>query len=203
MFDYLKGELVCVDDALIAVLDVSGVGYKIYLNERSARSLKNRLGEKLLLYVSLVVKEIESSLYGFITRGERECFNFLVSLSGIGPKTGLNVLNLFSLSDLLEIVKTENVRAIATVPGIGKKTAEKLMVDLKNKIPTLFKSIVVEGEEQPVKTIDGSHETVLQTLLRLGYPRSMAESMLAKTLDLVPAERDASVLLKLALKNKR
>lgn len=203
MFDYLKGEVVHVDTSGVAVLDVSGLGYKIYLTDKTALFLKTRVGEILICYVNLIVKETENSLYGFLTREERDCFNFLISLSGIGPKTGLSILNLLSLHELIDSVKRDDVKVIASVPGIGKKTAEKLMVDLKSKLPIIMKSMVYPEEIGfPVNATLNHSEEALQILIKLGYSKAGAERMIAQTVGTLSPDSDVSELLTAALRHR-
>lgn len=133
-------------------LDVGGIGYSIFICP-----FQNSLGSIITLYTHLVIKDDSHDLYGFQTKEERALFRILISVSGVGPRTALAMLSLYTLPDLVRIIKTGDSKAIALVPGIGKKTAEKVVIDLKDK---------VDGFEST------NHKTsvdLVEALLSLGY----------------------------------
>lgn len=120
MYEYIKGTLTHIDESYV-VIESFGIGYAIMLSERFLVDLRAFMHQEVLIYVHSVIRETEHVLYGFSSRDERECFRLLISFSGIGPKTGLSILNMFPLQELCSIARLENVKAIASVPGIGKK----------------------------------------------------------------------------------
>lgn len=197
MYDYIKGSLSHISSSGI-VVECRDIGYQINTTERWQKEIRSILGADLLVYVYMVVKENEMVLYGFPTREERECFAMLISFSGVGPKTALSILNTFSLNKLSAIAQSEDVRAIASVPGIGKKTAEKLIIDFKQKLIDL---VLIKNE--PTRLIDASvqahMEEGVRVLVRLGYKKVAAENMLKLAIEQAP-DSSLEELIPLALK---
>lgn len=114
-----------------AVLDVSGVGYEVGISSTTAATLP-ALGEECRLYTRLQVREDAMTLFGFATKEERTMFDRLVAVSGVGPRLALAVLSKFSVSQLYTVVMAEDDKGMATVPGVGKKTAQRLILELKS-----------------------------------------------------------------------
>ncbi len=145
MFEYIKGELTVKKIDYVA-LEVNGIAYKIFISLKTYDKLTENI-EKLFIYTN--VKEDDFSLYGFKTESERELFKALVSISGVGPKLGLAILSTFNTKEVIDIVIEENVKFLVKVPGLGQKKAQKLIVDLKDKVKKLN---VIEISQ------DGSHD---------------------------------------------
>ena len=145
MFEYIKGEL-AVKKVDYVALEVNGIAYKIFISLKTYDKLTENI-EKLFIYTN--VKEDDFSLYGFKTESERELFKALVSISGVGPKLGLAILSTFNTKEVIDIVIEENVKFLVKVPGLGQKKAQKLIVDLKDKVKKLN---VIEISQ------DGSHD---------------------------------------------
>lgn len=133
MFEYIKGELTVKKVDYVA-LEVNGIAYKIFISLKTYEKLSDST-EKLFIYNN--VKEDDFSLYGFKTESERELFTALVSISGVGPKLGLAILSTFYTKEVIDIVLEENVKLLTKVPGLGQKKAQKLIVDLKDKVKKL------------------------------------------------------------------
>ena len=133
MFEYIKGELTVKKVDYVA-LEVNGIAYKIFISLKTYEKLSDGT-EKLFIYNN--VKEDDFSLYGFKTESERELFTALVSISGVGPKLGLAILSTFYTKEVIDIVLEENVKLLTKVPGLGQKKAQKLIVDLKDKVKKL------------------------------------------------------------------
>ena len=132
MISYIRGTLVdCEEDKVI--VDVGGVGYGIYM-AGSAMGMLPPAGSEVKLHTYLSVKEDAMKLYGFFTRDDLRVFKLLIGVNGIGPKGGLGVLSVLSPDDLRFAVLSNDVKAICAAPGIGKKTAEKLILELKDKL---------------------------------------------------------------------
>ena len=130
MIEFLRGDLLSIDDDHV-VLDVGGVGYGLDV----PRSTLERLpapGEPTRLHVSMVVGEKSMQLYGFATTEERSVFEIFLNVSGIGPRTALDVLSTMPIGDFVAAVHTGNVPALTRIPGIGRKKAERLIVELKD-----------------------------------------------------------------------
>jgi Holliday junction DNA helicase RuvA len=193
MYEFLKGHLIEVTP-LHAVLDVSGVGYKLWI-PISTFGKTPSLGTKVLFYTSFVVRENFQGLYGFLEKEERDLFEVLIALSGIGPKTGLNLIGHLSLSDFQSAVFTENSKTFSKVPGIGKKTAERLIIDLKGKV---LKGSGTQSEKLPSQKISDA----VGALMQLGYNATLAESAIKKAMQELPEEADLSSLISTALKGR-
>lgn len=171
MIGYLKGNLIYAEDGT-AVLDVNGVGYEVNCSGAAYRELVNSRGGEVYVYTA--VKEDGISLYGFISKDEKKIFLKLISVSGVGPKMGIAVLSTFSVDDLTLKIATGDVKGLSSVKGLGKKTAERIVLELRDKIGT------VNGEKiQAVDTVSDNDETddAVAALTGLGFTR--AESVQA------------------------
>ncbi|ANH78420.1 Holliday junction branch migration protein RuvA [Candidatus Chlamydia sanziniae] len=197
MYEYVRGILTYVDTQAI-VIECLGLGYSIVITERWRIDLLKLQHQEILIYVHTVLRETEHLLYGFASREERECFRILLSLSGVGPKLALAILNTFPLKTLCAVVRAEDVFTIASVPGIGKKTAEKLMVDLKQKLSALLplNSKVAATHQMSVLCI----EEGIQALSALGYSKMAAERMILEATKEFPEGASLSDILPIALK---
>ncbi|AAC68102.1 Holliday junction branch migration protein RuvA [Chlamydia trachomatis] len=198
MYEYIKGTLTHINESYV-VIESFGIGYAIMLSERFLVDLRAFMHQEVLIYVHSVIRETEHVLYGFSSRAERECFRLLISFSGIGPKTGLSILNMFPLQELCSIARLENVKAIASVPGIGKKTAEKLMVDLKQKLPTLM-PLYLEEPVVPSSTANSSFKEGIGALMNLGFSRLAADRMMTEAVKELSEEASVAELLPIALR---
>jgi holliday junction DNA helicase RuvA len=192
VYDYFSGKL-AEKNGHYAVIEVNGIGYKLHTPISLFAKLP-AVGHLLTLYTSWVVRENGQTLYGFIAKEERDLFELLLTVSGIGPKTALGLVGHFEPITLQETVRKGNVVALAKAPGIGKKTAEKLILELKNKLNILS----LPSCSYSSKTYDA-----LQALLRLGYSQTNAEQALQKALQELPSETDLSALITSALKFPR
>ena len=131
MFYHIEGKLVEVGQNL-AVIDCGGVGYALNVTLNTLSYIK--LGEKTKLYVSEIIKEDAFDLYGFYTKSEKRCFEMLVSVSGIGPKAALSILSANTPEGLALAIMNNNEKALTVAPGIGKKIAQRVILELKDKI---------------------------------------------------------------------
>lgn len=197
MYDYLRGVLSYVGSGYI-IVECHGLGFHLSVADRWLVDLAKQVHHEVQVYTHVVIRETEHVLYGFCSRSERECFRMLIAFSGIGPKTGLSILNTFSLHKLCAIVRTEDIKAISSVPGIGKKTAEKFMVDLKQK----FSELLLLDPHLPTQE-SPSHlrmDEGIQALMALGYSRSSAERMFSEAMHELPAHASLSEIIPIALK---
>jgi Holliday junction DNA helicase RuvA len=131
MIAWLEGQLFSVKPPVV-VLNVNGVGYELEAPMPTIYSLPS-VGEKLSLFVHMVVREDAQLLYGFAELQNRDIFRELLKISGVGPKVALAILSTFSARDFFSCIASEEVAQLVAVPGIGKKTAERLMVEMKNR----------------------------------------------------------------------
>lgn len=188
MIGRIKGILVQKAPPRILV-DCQGVGYEIDVPMSTLYQLPDN-GATVTLLTHLLVREDAQQLFGFATETEREAFKSLIKISGVGARTALSILSGMSVSDLIEAVSLQESVRLTTVPGIGKKTAERLLLELKGKFGNEVQ--IIPG----APTANSSSSEVLQALLALGY--SDREAVLA--IKQVPAESTVSDGIRLALK---
>src|SRR5690606_29677817 len=170
------------------LIDVNGVGYEVDVPMSSFYNLP-ALGERVTLLTHFVVREDAQVLFGFLTHEERTTFRLLVKISGVGPRTALAILSGLSVSELAQAVSLQETGRLVKVPGIGKKTAERLLLELKGKLGADL------GAVRGGATSDAQAD-ILQALLALGYNDKEA----AAALKALPADVGVSDGIKLALK---
>ena len=181
MISYVRGELAAIEGQK-AIVDVGGVGYGVYMPQQ-ALSLLPQPGNEVKLHTYLNVKEDAMQLFGFLTRDDLEVFRLVIGVSGIGPKGGLNILSTMSPDELRFAVMSGDAKAISAAPGIGKKTAEKLIVELRDKvqIEDVLEHAAHGDENSGAGTVSdaggGMQAEAVQALVALGY--GSAESLRA------------------------
>ena len=186
MIGQLTGTLVDKNPPEV-VVDCHGVGYEVNVPMSTFYNLP-ATGEKVTLVTHFVVREDAQILYGFATLSEREAFRQLIKISGVGPRTALSVLSGMSVTDLAQAITTQEVGRLVKVPGIGKKTAERLLLELKGKLgPDIGVVASVASNAQA---------DILQALLALGYNDKEA----AAALKALPKDIGVSDGIKLALR---
>jgi Holliday junction DNA helicase RuvA len=171
MIAYLEGHVLRSEDNLIVLKTSGGVGYAVHVSKHL--SVKVSLEEFLTLHIYTNVREDDLSLYGFLSLDEKELFTMLIKTSGVGPKLGLAVISVLSPRQLVNAVHQGNADSFSKVPGIGKKTAAKLCLDLKDQLkrhPILgFESGLETGSETGDTTTSKEVDTVFSALKNLGY----------------------------------
>jgi Holliday junction DNA helicase RuvA len=137
MIAFLRGRLATWDAGGV-VLDVGGVGYRVLLSTQSLAALGERgeRGGEVTLLTSMIVREDSMTLYGFLAEREQRLFERLLTVSGVGPKVALSALSAFSADALEQIIVAEDVTRVATIPGIGKKTAQRIILELRGTLDT-------------------------------------------------------------------
>ena len=198
MFYYLSGEL-AYREGNICVIDCGGVGYKLTVSMITADSLLTKLGKQVKLYTHLAVREDGIEMFGFGSNEEKECFNKLISVSGIGPKVALSILSTHTPEKLAFAIATDDVALIAKTPGIGKKTAQRIILELKDKL-----SIEMSADYESTKTISASNfssknpnlSEATEALMVLGYDKSTRLAALRG----VDPTMDAADIIKAVLK---
>lgn len=196
MISYIKGELAAVGEEQV-VVEVQGIGYGIFMPGQ-AMTMLPPIGSEVKIHTYLNVREDAMQLFGFLTKDDLKVFRLLIGVNGIGPKGGLNILSKMTPDDLRFAVLAGDVKAISAAPGIGKKTAEKLIIELKDKLN--IDDVLTKEEEVmsvPSGRADMQSEAV-QALVALGY--GSAESL--KAVKKVPMTETMTVeeLLKQSLK---
>lgn len=175
MFDYFKGTLTKVDPVGVT-LEVGGIGYKLLIPLNVYTEVSSMLGQNLTFYCSLVVREDSQRLFGFTKESARNLFNTLSDVTGVGPKTALSILGHMSIDELKLALHHADTLSLAKVPGIGKKTAERLIVELRDKISKPSK------DELPLLRNSENHmfQDAISALINLGYQRSIAQKAVEK-----------------------
>lgn len=168
MISYIKGELTEVFDDII-VVESNGIGYNIRV-PASLLSRIPRVGTALKVFTYLYVREDAMNLYGFLTRDDLEVFKMLITVNGIGPKGALGILSTISPDELRFAVLSDDVKLISRAPGIGSKTAQKLIIELKDKLKLedAFEKKLIHNSEEILNINDGKNEAI-QALVALGY----------------------------------
>lgn len=198
MISYIRGELAAIEEEKV-IVDVQGVGYGIFMPGQSMGMLPS-IGEEVKLHTYMNVREDAMQLFGFLTQDDLKVFKLVIGVSGIGPKGGLSILSHLSPDDLRFAVMSHDVKAISGVPGIGKKTAEKLIIELKDKLSiedVLDKKI--ESSSPSVSSVANQTQAeAVQALVALGYGNTEAMKAVKK----VDMDEETTVeeILKQALK---
>lgn len=186
MISFLKGKIRSKTEDYI-ILDVNNIGYKVFLSS----STLNKVGKEnnqAELYTYLYLGENIVELYGFLTLEEEEFFQSLIDVVGIGPKAAIKILGLASLDKIKQAISQEDIVFLASVPGIGKKKAERVVLDLKSKIKV---------EEMPKEKLSSIQKEALEALVKLGYSTQEVRKALAE----VPSEiKETKEIIKETLK---
>ena len=198
MISYIKGILEDMSPGMV-VVDNHGIGYQMMVPMRGESFPK--IGQGIKIYTHMHVREDDVSLFGFLSKEEKEAFELLIGVNGIGPKVGLSVLSTLSVYELKMAVISEDVKTISKTPGLGPKGAKKLILELKDKLS--FEELEEDGVGAEIfdTSVDSSDSVMItiEGLVSLGYSKSEAAIAVNKVedaKDLTPEE-----LLKKALKN--
>ncbi len=167
MIGYISGKIISKKPTKVLV-DVGGVGYLINISISTFEKIADK--EDVALYTHLSVKEDALDLFGFYTLSEKEMFEMLISVNGIGPKSAQGILSGIQIADLKEAIKTNNIARLISIPGIGRKTAERLMIELRDKVESLGDS----GEFGSVSSSNVRGDAIT-ALVNLGYNQKVAE----------------------------
>lgn len=200
MYSYIKGELVeILEDSI--VVENHGIGYNIRIPGSILDSLEG-IGQQIKIYTYTYIREDAMLLYGFLTRDDLNVFKLLLGVSGIGPKGALAILSVMTPDDLRFAVLGEDDKTIAKAPGIGKKSAQRLIIELKDKM-SLEEAFALKTEHEAIKQAENSpmhtvKNEAVQALVALGY--SSAEAMKAVNGIAISEETTVEEVLKAALK---
>jgi Holliday junction DNA helicase RuvA len=204
MIGQLKGIVDAIGEAH-AIIDVSGVGYEVQLSARTLRNLK--LGEPVVLTIDTHVREDAIRLFGFQSEVERSWFRTLQNVQGVGSKVALGVLGVLSTQDLANAIALGNWAAVEQAPGVGKKLAQRIVAELKDKAPALS----VAGLNVPVARAVGGDESAvpaeglaaaeaISALTNLGYNPAQAQAAVAAAMKELGGEADTAKLIRRGLK---
>ncbi len=193
MFDYLKGKLIEAAPPKV-VIEIQGMGYSIFAPLNTFSKLP-QVGEMTHLYISEVIREDSHKLFGFITKTDRDLFEKVTGVSGIGPKTALALIGHLDASDLQIAITGANIKLLSKIPGIGKKTAERLIIEMRDKVNKL--------DITPLSTNPTHHSLAndaLNALTNLGYKPLEAQKAVKKALSECDDEVNLSTLITTTLK---
>ena len=196
MFEFIRGKMVQSIPSK-AVVDVGGVGYGIVISLKTFQKLPN-LGSEVFFYVAPVIREDGHYLYGFLTLDDKKLFEQLISISGVGPKTAIGILGHVDISDFQMAIVQGNAALLSKIPGIGKKTAERLIIELKDK----FNNLSSSGVSLPSGIQGGSVVSdAISALTNLGYHPLDAQKAIKKVLAIHDKEPTLSELITGALRS--
>ena len=201
MFYYLSGEL-AYRDLSTCVIDCGGVGYKLTVSFITSESLMTKLGKQVKLFTHLAVREDGIELFGFGSYEEKECFNRLTGVSGIGPKAAMSILSTMTPEKLAIAICTEDKKAIAKAPGIGAKSAARIILELKDKMSKEMETGGIDLSSASVSAAgfvsNSAFSEATEALAVLGYDKSTIAAAL-KGVD--PSTTDVGEIIRLALKS--
>lgn len=179
MFAYINGVLEYKMDGYV-IIDVSGIGYKIYMSQSSIDEMPE-IGNMAKVYTYLKVREDDMSLFGFNTQEELNMFELLISVSGVGAKTAVSMLSCIEPSKFALAVITNDVKTLTKIPGVGAKSAARIVLELKDKLKTQNAiEINLNTENEKLKEKDMKLEDAISALQVLGYSRKEIEKALEK-----------------------
>lgn len=179
MIGYLKGKLLYSEENVV-VLEVNGVGYELTLSSSALKNvLDNRGGE---VYTYLAVREDGVSLYGFTSIEEKRMFLKLITVSGVGPKMGITVLSQTSLKDLATAIATSDVKSLSKIKGLGKKTAERIILELREKMSEQidFGDNFTSKNQTPLDLSSKDYQDAMMALIGLGFEKGECVKVLSK-----------------------
>lgn len=192
MFSYIKGEVTIKANNFIAA-DVNNIGYKIFMTEKEIQQIE--IGDIIKVYTYMRVKEDDISLFGFLSNDELTMFELLISVGGIGAKSATQILSNIEPTEFALSVITENVSKLKKLPGIGAKTAQRIILELKDKIKT---NEAINNEESEKKVVSSQNvQDAIDALQVLGYNRKSIQKAFEK---IATNEKSVEELIKEGLK---
>lgn len=198
MFAYIKGPLTFASPSYV-VIEASGIGYKIFIPANAFGQL-SQLHTPCLLYVSFVVREASQTLYGFHTAQERDFFEALLNVTGIGPKIAMALIGHMPTYELQKAISQGDIPVLCRVPGIGKKGAERLIIEMRDKVQLMHDP--QEFAVQNPSDLRGQKlSDAMSALINLGYNQQAAQNAIKKCLKDHPEQIDLALLITTALKN--
>ncbi len=160
------------------IVDVGGVGYEVHVPLSTYYGIPDD-GEEVSLHIYTHLREDSLSLYGFLTQEEKDMFLLLLGVSGIGTKLALAILSSLSVQDIAHAIRTSDDSRLCTIPGIGKKTAARMVLELKDKIKLLVPALM-PAQHQTTQTVPDDVEDAVSALVNLGYKKPLAQEALRK-----------------------
>lgn len=199
MIHYLKGAVI-ESSPLEIILNVNGVGYSVQIPITTAEKIPP-LGETCELFIHPVYREDSAALYGFINRNDRDFFRLLIEkVSGIGPRIGLSILSKMSVPILQQAIFNQDTSLLSKCPGIGKKTAERLVIELKDKVSS-SQSVSTPSSETLQTNLNSTskHQDAVSSLMILGYKIAEADKRVSQAIQKLGIETSVEAIIKEAL----
>ncbi len=179
------------------ILDVGGVGYDVQVSLNTYNALPDG-EEEVTLYIHTHIREDAFNLMGFLRKEEREIFRLLIQVSGIGPRMGLNILSGIEPDELIETLKHSNLARLTSIPGIGKRLAERIIVDLRDKVKDLELGLAGDKRKK-TSQVNELRANLRSALVNMGYKQTVVDKLLPLLKEDLEAERDLGTLLRVAL----
>jgi Holliday junction DNA helicase RuvA len=207
MIEYIKGQLTDLNPTY-AVIEAAGVGYAINIALPTYSELVGKEGQESRLYITEIIREDAHELYGFFSKGERELFVMLMTVSGIGANTARMIMSAYSAAEIRQIIATGNARALSQVKGLGPKTAQRIIVDLKDKVLKVDLGNEAQGERLEAMGLLGDQASIIDSgvkqeavsaLVMLGFAAAASGKVVDKILKAAP-ESSVEQVIKQALK---
>ncbi len=183
MIGYLSGKLL-EKEANTVIVDVGGIGYEVTIPLSTFYEL-GEVGEDVELRIFTYVREDTLQLFGFKTLREKELYLKLISVQGIGAKSGISMLSGMSADEIIVAIRTDNLARLTSIPGVGKKTAERIVIELRDKLNDLTTGETLATMDQgtrPVEAVDEVYDDALSALINLGYQQNAASKALKKAI---------------------
>ena len=198
MIAQIKGT-VLESTPLLVVLEAAGIGYEVHIPITTAEKVP-KIGAECSLYIHSVYREDSATLYGFATREDRDFYRLLIEkVSGIGPKIGISMLSRMSTELLRSAIASSDVALLSKCPGIGKKTAERLVIELKDKVGLASTSSEATTGEVPASAEPSTFQDAVASLMTLGYKPADADKLIREAVSKLDANAPVELLLREAL----
>lgn len=197
MIALIKGLLIHKATSSV-IVDANGIGYRVFVPLTTFYTLPEP-NQPVALHVHTHVRPDAISLFGFGTGKDKEVFELMLSVSGIGPRLAMNILSGISAEELMKAVSNGNLNRLVSIPGVGKKTAERMILELKDKMVKLGAGYVICKDDDDIVVFDNLRDDALSALVNLGYKITRAKEVLDKIVGESPQSPSLDVLLKKAL----
>ena len=196
MYEYIKGTLIDVTFER-AIIDVSGVGYQLFIPFNTFAKLPKR-GQEVLFYIAFIVREDSQRLFGFLSLDERTLFNQLETISGIGPKTALTLVGHLEGESFRCAITSADTTTLCKVPGIGKKTAERLILEMRDKLKKSSADLSLATPTLPEEVLSSD---AVSALINLGYPSNQAQKAVKKVIETSKKKLELTELITATLRS--
>ena len=192
MFDFIYGNIACKNPTTVTI-ETNGIGYKLHIPLSTFEKISDK--EKAKLYTKLSIRDDEIKIYGFYSLEEREMFNLLLSVNGVGSNVALTILSSSSISQFESYVVSNDPKSLQRIKGIGKKTAERIILELKESIKSILPFSTSPAETKNMAIISDA----IMAMISLGYAKPEAENAVSKATDNIDVTEGVEVLIKEAL----